>query len=171
MRAIFETNFFGTLNTIRPALERMLPAGSGHILICSSCLAKLGIPLVGAYSATKAAQDHIARAMRAELKGTGVAVSSVHPVGTKTEFFDLSGAKSGGSRMMPRGAGAMMQPPERVARAMVRALRRGRGGEVWTSFAIRTAFKAANVFPAVTDLALGRLAQRWMSQAPPQAGM
>src|ERR1044071_3959181 len=69
LRAIFETNFFGTMNTIRPALAAM--KGAGHVLVCSSCLAKVGTPFVGAYSATKAAQDHIARAMRIEMRGTG----------------------------------------------------------------------------------------------------
>lgn len=160
LRAIFETNFWGTLNTIRPALDRMLPAKRGHILICSSCLSKIGIPFHGHYSATKAAQDHFARAMRAELRGTGVLVSSVHPIGTRTELFDESEKRSGGVRAV-RTPRIMMQPPERVARAVVRRLRRPRaGGEVWTSFPMRFAFALGVAFPGLADFVLGRLADR-----------
>ncbi len=158
LRAIFETNFWGTINTIRPALERMLPAHGGHILVCSSCLSKLGMPFHGHYSATKAAQDHIARAMRAELRGTGVHVSSVHPIGTSTELFDRSAERSGSVRAI-RTPMFMRQPPERVARAVVRCLRRPRG-EVWTSIPMRLAFAAATAFPGMTDFALGRMTDR-----------
>ncbi|MCA9299152.1 MAG: SDR family NAD(P)-dependent oxidoreductase, partial [Phycisphaerales bacterium] len=77
LRAIFETNFWGSMHAIRPALEHMRRVGSGHILLCSSCLSKLGVPYYGAYCATKACQDHVARAMRLELGGTGIHVSSV----------------------------------------------------------------------------------------------
>src|SRR5258705_7257353 len=101
LRAILECNFFGTMHTVRAALEPMRrnpPAADGirgHILICSSCLAKMPVPLNGAYSATKAAQNHVGRAMRLELAGEGIAVSTVHPVGTTTEFFEEMARRSG----------------------------------------------------------------------------
>jgi NAD(P)-dependent dehydrogenase (short-subunit alcohol dehydrogenase family) len=155
LRAIFETNFFGTMNTIRPALEQMLPARAGHILICSSCLAKTGTPMVGAYSATKAAQDHIARAMRAELRRSGVAISSVHPIGTATEFFDRKGIETGRPPMSSPPK-FFLQTPERVARAIVRRLRRGRGAEVWTNTTLRLGFACFTAFPGLADWALAR---------------
>ena len=155
LRAIFETNFFGTLNTIRPALELMLPARSGHILICSSCLAKTGTPMVGAYSATKAAQDHIARAMRAELRGSGVAISSVHPIGTATEFFERKTNETG-RKPMSSPPKFFLQRPERVAAAIVRRLRRDRGGEVWTNTTLRLGFALFTAFPGFADWALSR---------------
>ncbi len=160
-RAIFETNFFGTLNTIRPAAARMLAAHQGHILICSSCLAKVGTPSHGAYSATKAAQDHIARAMRCELLGTGVAVSSVHPIGTRTEFFEQAEKNSGAAHdAMPTPPDFLMQPPSRVASAIVKRLKSGRGGEIWTSSLARLAFAMADVFPRFTDRAMTRAMKR-----------
>ncbi|MBL9033012.1 MAG: SDR family oxidoreductase [Phycisphaerae bacterium] len=154
VRAIFETNFFGCLATIRPALAPMLAARRGHVLVCSSCLAKMGTPFHGAYSATKAAQDHVARAMRIELAGTGVFVSSVHPIGTRTELFDLMEARSGQKRAL-RSPVSLMQPPERVAHAIVRCLRRPRG-EVWTSAPARWAFALSGLFPTLTDAILRR---------------
>jgi short-subunit dehydrogenase len=158
LRDIFETNFWGTLNTVRPALERMLPARRGHILICSSVLSKIGMPYHGAYSASKAAQDHFARAMRIELRHSGVHVSSVHPVGTRTELFDKSEERSGG-RHAARSPEFLMQPPERVANAVVRCLHRPKG-EVWTSLPARLAFAAGVAFPGLTDRVLRRLADR-----------
>jgi short-subunit dehydrogenase len=96
VRAMFETNFYGSMRVVRPAVERMRSAGGGHAVFVSSCLSKIGVPHYAAYCATKAAQDHFARAMRHELAGDGVAVSSVHPIGTKTEFFDTAAARSAG---------------------------------------------------------------------------
>jgi short-subunit dehydrogenase len=163
LRAIFETNFFGTVNTVRPVLPHLLAAGRGHVLICSSCLAKAGTPLHGPYSATKAAQDHIARAMRIELKPRNIAVSSVHPVGTKTEFFAQAEANSGPIKdVLPGPPGMFMQSPDKVARAIVRNLRRGRGKEIWTSQPSRLAFASVDFFPSTADRVLGTAVRRML---------
>jgi NAD(P)-dependent dehydrogenase (short-subunit alcohol dehydrogenase family) len=154
LRAIFETNLWGTLNTIRPALEEMRrkPAGPdrGHILICSSCLSKFALPYSAAYSATKAAQDHFGRSLRVELEPTGIHVSTVHPVGTRTELFDTAEKRSRVRRSVQHGPRLLMQPPERVANAVVACLRRPRG-EVWTSLLTRWGFAAAVVAPGIRD--------------------
>jgi NAD(P)-dependent dehydrogenase (short-subunit alcohol dehydrogenase family) len=160
LRAIFETNLWGTLNTIRPALERMRagPQGPnrGHILICSSCLSKLALPFSAAYSATKAAQDHFGRSLRVELAPQGIHVSTVHPVGTKTELFDTAEKRSRVKKSVQHGPRGMMQPPERVADAVVRCLRRPRG-EVWTSLITRLAFSASVAAPEIRDWASRRM--------------
>lgn len=165
IRAMFETNFYGSLNLLRPALARFVERGEGHGLLCSSCLSKLAVPYYGCYSATKAAQDHFARAMRHELAPRGVAVSSVHPVGTATEFFDTAARNSERARLLPR-AGSL-QPPGKVAGAIVRQLRRGRGGEIWTSPA-RYLFGIANVFPGLADRGIRRATRRRLDR--PQDG-
>lgn len=160
MREIFETNVFGTANLIRPAVPHMLRAGRGHALICSSCLSKLSVPFHGAYSATKAAQEHLGRALRAELAGTGVRVSTVHPVGTLTEFSEISRRHAHpGGPTPPRTPAAFTQPAETVARAVVQCLRRPRA-EVWTSWSARTAFAMAAVLPWVAERVLARMASR-----------
>jgi len=158
LREILEVNVFGTLHTIRPALGPMLRAGSGHVLITTSCVSKIGIPFLSAYSLSKACQDHLGRALRAELAGTGVSVSTIHPIGTKTEFFEVAAGRSGG--VAPGGVvsssrtpGAFMQTPERVAGAVVRCLRRPRA-EVWTSLPVRLGMAMGVAFPGVLDRAL-----------------
>lgn len=159
LRAIFETNFFGCMAAIRPALKHMLHRGSGHVVMCSSAIGKIGIPYYGAYCATKACQTIIGRAMRHELRPLGVHVTTVHPVLTRTEFAEVAQDKSGGRRRaddMPR---ALVQPPERIARATLSALRKPRT-EVWTSVTTRWIFALLNASPTLADAALSRFAAK-----------
>ncbi len=169
VRAMFETNFFGSLNIIRPALARMLErspqpgeAVRGHVLWCSSCLARMTLPRYSIYSATKAAQAHCATAMRHELRPLGVWVSSVHPIGTATEFSDQVTARVGGTRKTIQTPSSLKQTPEFVAQCTVRELRSPRG-EVWTGlkgWATRIGMGAATMLPGVSDWALRRVSAR-----------
>lgn len=159
LRAIFETNFFGCMNIIRPALPRMIHAGQGHVLLCSSCIGKIGMPLYGPYCATKGAQVLIARAMRHELKPLGVHVTSVHPVLTSTEFAQVAQRVTGANRMADDMPKFLVQSPERVARATLDALRWPRT-EVWTSHTTRWLFALLNAMPRVADLALNRFTNK-----------
>jgi short-subunit dehydrogenase len=159
IRAMFETNFWGSVNVIRPALVHMTKARTGHVLWCSSCLAKIGIPMYASYCASKAMQDHFARAMRHELQSVGVHVSSVHPVGTKTEFFEKVEAR--GAKMLSKTPERFMQPASRVADAVVSCLRKPRG-EVWTSLPMRLGLGMAGMFPGFADFALGKMYQQRM---------
>jgi NAD(P)-dependent dehydrogenase (short-subunit alcohol dehydrogenase family) len=163
VRAMFEANFFGSLNVVRPAAEHMLRPGrwgGGHILICSSCLARMAIPFYGVYCATKASQLLVGRAMAIELEPRGVRVSTVHPVGTKTEFFDTAAARSPGrSPLTSHSADRFMQTPEFVASRIVRCLRRPRA-EVWpglTGKAVRLGMSICTAFPGVENFVLRRM--------------
>ncbi|MGE3181013.1 MAG: SDR family NAD(P)-dependent oxidoreductase, partial [Phycisphaerae bacterium] len=131
---------------------RLLQANRpGHLLMTSSSLAHITLPLNGAYSATKAAQHHVCRAMNMELKSRGIRVSSIHPVGTTTEFFDTAAARSAGDRTFARPPQMFMQSPERVANAIVRCLRKPTP-EVWTSLTFRLMAALMTIFPRMMDL-------------------
>lgn len=149
-RAIFETNFWGTLNTIRPAAAHMVRAGRGHVLICSSCLSRITLPFYSAYSATKAAQAHVGRAMRLELEPRGVYVSTVHPISTETEFSDSVRTETGRPRTIRHIPKRFSQTPEQVAAATVRCLRRPRA-EVWTSTFTRLGMAVSQALPGIED--------------------
>jgi len=125
LRAMFEVNFWGSLETVRAAMPVLEKSDAGHALLCSSCLSKIGLPYYAAYCATKAAQDHFGRALRLELRGRGVAVSTVHPVGTKTEFFEVSAQIGGRDSISENTPEIFMQSPAHVARRVVQALREG----------------------------------------------
>lgn len=147
--AILRTNFYGSMHLIWAAAPHMLAARQGHILLCSSCLSKLAVPMYAAYSSSKALQDHFGRALRLELAGTGVHCSTVHPVQTSTEFSDRTRAETRGKAVMT-GSGRKSQTPATVAAAIVRCLRAPRG-EVWTSRSTRLAFALATAWPALAD--------------------
>jgi short-subunit dehydrogenase len=163
-RAIFETNFFGSLNVIRPAVAHMRKAGAGHVLLCSSCLAKVSVPFYAAYSATKSAQAHIGRAMRLEMAGTGIEVSIVCPIGTRTEFFDTVQAKGGtDDSLVQHTPEGFKQSPDFVAALTVRCLRRPIP-EVWTGFKgrfVRFGMSVMTLWPWLADMSLrGMVARR-----------
>lgn len=159
MREIFEVNFFGTLRIVTPMARRFIERRSGHVLICSSSIGKMAIPGYGAYCASKASQWHIGRAMRNELKPHGVHVSTIHPIGTRTEFFDEARRRSGGGSLVENTPKAFIQPPERVARAVVVCLKRPRT-EVWTSLPSRLGLGLLSTLPKLGDLAMDRFAKR-----------
>ena len=169
VRAMFETNFFGTLNTVRAALPKLLgnlpgPTGvRGHVLICSSCIAKLWVPYYSVYSATKAAQNHIGRAMNIELWKQGVRVSTVHPIGTRTEFFDVVKERAENHKIISMHTpDSMMQPPEAVAARTLVCLRKPIP-EVWTrpqGSLLRLGMSIANMVPRVTDRAMRRILRK-----------
>lgn len=169
IRAMFEANFFGSLNIIRPALAHMLSRPMqpgekyrGHVLWCSSCLARMAIPRYSIYCATKAAQAHCATAMRHELRSQGVFVSSVHPIGTSTEFSERVRDLAGGERKSVQIPASLKQTPEFVAERTVTCLRSPRG-EVWTGlkgWLTRVGMGKAVMFPGLADWALRRLSAR-----------
>ena len=158
LRRIFDVNFFAAVDLLREAARRLMAVGGGgHLLMCSSCLAKFTLPRYSAYSATKAAQSHVCAAMRIELAPHSIYVSSVHPVTTATEFFEVSRRLSGGGT--PPGSVPdhtpkwFVQSPQRVARAVGKCWRRPRP-EVWTSFTVRAVAGVMTIVPSFADLIL-----------------
>ena len=156
LRRIFETNLFGTTDTIRSAIPIMLRQTErdgyrGQIMIVSSAVARRGLPFFGAYSATKAAQLSISEALRVELKPAGIAVTSVHPVGTETEFFDLAG-KHGNSTVPPPAKGELRQTADVVAKRMA-ARSCGQGRRFGRGLA-RYGISIATLVPGIVDRAL-----------------
>ncbi len=165
IRAIFETNFLGTIRTLQAARPRLTatPDGLRHLLVCSSSAAEFAPPLYGVYAATKAAQDMVCGAMRAEVHAERLTVSSVHPVGTRTELFDAaqrSEAQAADPVLLNTPA-MFMQTPEKVASAVVRCLRRPKP-EVWPMPLTRFGLAITTAFPRISALT----ARRMMSKRP-----
>jgi hypothetical protein len=158
LRAMFETNFFSSTELCNEAARRLIAAGrGGHLLMCSSCVAKFTLPSFGAYSASKAAQAHVARAMAYELRPYGIMVSSVHPVTTATEFFEVvREALEDGEKQQYAIHDLnkfFVQRPEKVARAIARTIGTSRT-EIWTSLPTRVAAGVITAFPWLIDIAV-----------------
>ena len=158
LRAMFETNFFSSTELCNEAARRLIAAGrGGHLLMCSSCVAKFTLPSFGAYSASKAAQAHVARAMAYELRPYGIMVSSVHPVTTATEFFEVVREALEDGEEQQYAIHDLnkffVQRPEKVARAIARTIGTSRT-EIWTSLPTRVAAGMITAFPWLLDIAV-----------------
>lgn len=160
-RAIFEVNYFGTLHTLQAGAPYLRSTDSGlkQMLICSSAGSELALPMFGAYAATKAAQKSIGGALRAELADEGMTVTTVHPVGTKTPFFDTARERSpvteAGDPSTTNTPPGLMQSSRHVAKTIVAAIRRPKP-EVWPMRSSRWALALSNALPRVTACAMRR---------------
>lgn len=88
MRRLFEVNFWGAINCIQAAVPYMQTQGRGHIVNVASIAAKISPPYMGMYSATKFALSAVSDALRSELAGSGIGVSTVYPGLTQTSFME-----------------------------------------------------------------------------------
>lgn len=174
MRRMFEVNFFSGAELLQQAARRLLAAERpGHLLMCSSCVAKFTLPRHGAYSATKAAQAMVARAMRSELAHHGIEVSTVHPVTTTTEFFEVAAGDDRGhlrDGVPPHVPALFVQKPDRIGKAVVRCLRRPHP-EVWTSHVVRLTAGMFTAFPFLQEWVMRSEARKYRARdrrsAPP----
>jgi NAD(P)-dependent dehydrogenase (short-subunit alcohol dehydrogenase family) len=78
-RAEMETNYFGTLNMIRAFSPVLRVNGGGAIVNLASVASLANFPLLGSYSASKAATHSLTQGIRAELAAQGTQVFGVYP--------------------------------------------------------------------------------------------
>lgn len=153
MRDIFNANVFGTTDLIHAAMPTMLKQPQrdnwrGQVMLVSSSAARRSVPYLGPYSATKAAQLSLGETMRVELRPQRIAVTTVHPIMTKTEFGTVAEKSSGMRLPRPHGVG---QTVEHVCRRMVRAIEKPTA-EVWPHRLTRWGIVGAVALPRLADL-------------------
>ena len=83
-RTEIETNFFGTLNMCRTFAPVLAGNGGGGIINILSIAGIGSFPMMGTYSASKAAQLSLTQSVRADLKGQGTRVYAVLPAAIDT---------------------------------------------------------------------------------------
>lgn len=76
---IFAVNFFGTLRMTRAVLPQMKRRGSGLLLHVTSELARIVLPGLGIYAASKFAIDALSECLHYELAATGVQSIVIQP--------------------------------------------------------------------------------------------
>lgn len=86
VRALYETNIFGTLSVIKAALPLLRKQGYGHIIGVSSGLGHYTLPVIGYYCSSKWAFESIHESLAAEVKAFGIKVSIIEPGAYATEF-------------------------------------------------------------------------------------
>ena len=142
LRKQFEANVFGTLDFTSRFIPVFRAQKSGRIVLVSSVVGRVVIPLMGAYCASKFALEAIGDGLRMELGPAGISVSLVEPGPIRTSFrkrvvseatrglemrnsaFAAQYAKelSEPERTYSRPTDIFRKPPEAVAKKIVHAL-------------------------------------------------
>ncbi|MDF1749720.1 MAG: SDR family NAD(P)-dependent oxidoreductase [Alphaproteobacteria bacterium] len=115
VRKIFDVNLTGVLNTVHPALDRMLARGHGTIGMVSSIAGNRGLPSAPAYSASKAAVLAYGEGLRGRFAGHGVTVCVICPGFVRSRITDANSFK------MP-----FFMEADRAARIIMDGLSQGR---------------------------------------------
>src|ERR687891_397598 len=124
LEAMTRVNWLGTVYTVKAALGQLVDRASGHVVIVSSGAGLRAFPWAAGYGATKAAQRAFGEALRHELSGSGVSVTTVFPGEIATHLHDhekdsMPDWYRGGSRAADAG---------RLATAVLRAAEEDRRG-------------------------------------------
>lgn len=85
IRRMFDVNVFGARD-LSVACVPLLKRSRGRIVFVSSMAAKVSMPFLGGYAATKTALEFFADALRLELRPWGVTVALVEPGGIRTDM-------------------------------------------------------------------------------------
>jgi len=79
MKALFETNFYGTVRTAQAVLPVMRKHKSGIIINISSIAGRIGFPVSSAFVSSQFAVEGLSESMRFELEPFGIYVSIIEP--------------------------------------------------------------------------------------------
>ncbi len=151
-RRMTDINWYGTLYTVHHGLPHMLDAGHGHVVVVSSGAALRSFPWAAVYGATKAAQRMFAEALRHELSGTGVSLTTVYPGEIATSLHDHE------KDTMPdwyRG-GPDAAPASELAKRIVRSVERDDRSLMFPPI-VRVLGVLHNLAPKASDLMLRTL--------------
>src|ERR671918_933435 len=112
------------LRAFLPGLQEAARSGAGaHVVNLVSVAGTVAFAPAGAYASAKHAQLAFSRSTAALLRGTGIRVLTVLPGFVETEGFPQATLSS---RVMR----SFVIEPEKVARKIVDAVEKGRGGEI-----------------------------------------
>ena len=127
----------------------MVARGQGHLVFISSLSGKATTPGTLVYNATKFGLRGFAGGLRADLRPSGIGVSSVFPgfISEAGMFADAGEVK------LPRGVGT--STPEQVAEALVSAIEKNRGEVDVAPLQMRL----SSVFAGVAPEAAARMAR------------
>jgi len=153
-------NVHGVILGSKLAIERFRPRGRGHIVQLASIAGKGGFPGVATYCASKHAVVGLTEALRAELRGTGIEVHQVLPIGVNTELY--SGVSAARGLKTPE--------PEDVGNAIVELLQTGKF-ELYVPRFVGTIVRLQGLMPRRVADAVVRLtkADQLMLTADPSA--
>ena len=123
-RDVIDTNITGTIYLVYRVAQAMVERGEGKILITGSIAGFTPGSFQAVYNGTKAFLDSFSRALRNELRDTGVSVTCLMPGATETNFFERA-------RMLDTRIGqSRKDDPAEVAKTGFDAMMDGRGAVI-----------------------------------------
>jgi NAD(P)-dependent dehydrogenase (short-subunit alcohol dehydrogenase family) len=114
LEQVLQVNLVGPFRLTKLVAGAMALRGSGLVVHISSDAAVAPYPRWGAYGVSKAAQDHLARILAAELTGAGVRFLTIDPGEMDTQMH---------ADAMPEADRAALKKPDAVARVIVGMIR------------------------------------------------
>ena len=138
---LVDLNCRSVVHLAKLAVRDMVVRGNGRVLVTASIAAKAPGPYQSTYAASKAFVHSFAEAIRYELDGTGVTVTSLLPGPTDTAFFERADMEDTQVASGPKDS------PEKVAADGFEALMAGRAHVVAGSVANKVAAAASGVVP------------------------
>jgi short-subunit dehydrogenase len=134
---LVDLNVRSTVQLAKYIVRDMVGRGEGRILFTSSIASTMPGTFSAVYNASKSFVQSFALALREELRGRGVTVTSLMPGPTDTEFFERadmtdtkigSGEKDDPADVARDGYEALMAGKERVVSASMKTKVQGRAG-------------------------------------------
>ena len=153
---MLEVNLMGAVYGAWAALPAMRHGGRGVIVNITSMASLVALPVGSAYSASKAGLFAFGDALRRELRGSGIRVCQVLPVGVNTAGFFHQ--RTRGFRLSKRVA-PLLQNPETVAKSVVRCLERPGTRNVPLGLQGKAVFAVGALAPRLVDLFGGFVAR------------
>jgi short-subunit dehydrogenase len=145
LEQVLDVNLHVPMHLSRRLLPGLLRRGSGHIVNLSSLAGRSGPACQEPYAASKAGLTAFTFSLRATCRGTGVSASVVTPgfvdAGIYARLKDRTGCAA------PFFLGAV--PPQRVAAAVVRAIRRDRPEIIVSKFPVRPVLMLMDLAPSL----------------------
>ncbi|MDG1960063.1 MAG: oxidoreductase [Candidatus Binatia bacterium] len=86
VRRLFDTNYFGVVDTIKAVLPGMRSRGRGHIINMSSMTGLVANPPNVYYSSTKFALEAVTEALAQEVASFGLHVTAIEPGAFRTDW-------------------------------------------------------------------------------------
>jgi short-subunit dehydrogenase len=152
-----DVNLRAPIQLARALVPAMKNRGFGHVVFISSLSGKVASPGTSLYSATKFGMRGFALALREDLDGTGVGVTTVFPGFIRDAgMFHDSGAK------LPFYVGT--KRPRHVARAVARGIEREKLEIDVAPLGLRVSARLAGVAPGIVGAAQRRFGGREISE-------
>jgi short-subunit dehydrogenase len=86
--SIIRVNLIGVANSVDAVLPEMLARHSGHLVALSSLASYRGLPRMAGYCASKAGVNALMDSLRVELRGQGIAVTTICPGWIRTPMTE-----------------------------------------------------------------------------------